>query len=71
MKNHNILILLFCLTNINLFSQRQTSTIEGYLEVYLPEDRTSLYIGNTVARLVDGSTQRFNTYVGSEAGAAK
>jgi len=69
MRTLIILIFAFSLTSLVLHSQRTVSQIEGYLEVYLPEDLTSLYVGKTVARLVDGSTQRFNTYVGSEAGA--
>jgi hypothetical protein len=44
------------------------SQIEGYLEVYHPDDTTSIYIGKEAGRVTDASITRKNTILGNLAG---
>ncbi len=51
-----------------LDAQIHTSTVEGYLEVYHPQDTSSMYIGKLAGKTVDVPSLRSNTIVGNRAG---
>jgi len=65
-----ILFLLYTIYYAPLFCQAPVIQTEGFLEVYHPEDQSSLYIGEDAGSnlLADHSESRFNTFVGSKAG---
>ncbi len=64
-----ILIALIFSTTLWAIHAQTTSQIEGYLEVYHPEDTTSIYIGREAGKTTDPSVVRNNTILGNFAGA--
>jgi len=64
-----ITIACLCLSTLSLLSQSApVSQVEGYLEVYPPDDTTSIYVGRNAGQKVVSTSIRFNAFFGSEAG---
>ncbi len=51
-----------------LQAQNPLSQIEGFLEVYLSTDSTSLYIGKNAGQKVETTQRKYNVFIGSDAG---
>ena len=52
----------------NSAAQVPISQVEGYLEVYLNSDTTSLYLGRGTGQLIDTTIRKWNTFIGQSAG---
>lgn len=65
-----IAFILILSIQITLIAQAPVSQIEGYLEVYMPMDTTSTYIGKNVGKNIDTSTLLHNIFVGANTGFA-
>lgn len=70
MRNLIILIASGIFFGDQSIAQAPVSQIEGYLEVYHPDDTTSLYIGKKSGFLLNNNVERNNTFVGTNAGTA-
>ncbi len=66
MKQSLTVLLLLAIGTLQ--AQNPLSQIEGFLEVYLSTDSTSLYIGKNTGQKVDTTQHMYNVYIGSDAG---
>ena len=61
MKHLTLPILLFIVPMLSGLKAQTVSQIQGYLEVFHPDDTTSIYIGREAGKLTNTSVIRNNT----------
>jgi|GEM_PF-6451585 len=64
----SLLVFLSMLNLDSLMAQVPLSQVEGFLEVYLPQDTSSMYVGWKSGQKLTSNSERYNVFMGSNAG---